>query len=118
MPRKLRERNFLRRTMRLDRLEDRSVPTVFTVTSVGDAGAGTLRQAILDANAAVGPDTITFAIGTGPVSIAVATQLEEITDGVLIDGTSQPGFAGTPIVELTGGAPRPAATVYESTHRM
>ena len=34
----------------------------FTVTSTADAGAGTLRQAITDANNAAGGDTIAFNI--------------------------------------------------------
>jgi hypothetical protein len=32
----------------------------FVVTSVGDSGAGSLRQAILNANASAGDDTILF----------------------------------------------------------
>ncbi len=32
----------------------------FTVTNANDSGAGSLRQAILDANAAAGTNTITF----------------------------------------------------------
>jgi hypothetical protein len=35
----------------------------FTVTNLNDAGLGSLRQAIADANAAPGADTITFAAG-------------------------------------------------------
>ena len=34
----------------------------FTVTTTADTGAGSLRQAILDANAAAGPDTIQFSV--------------------------------------------------------
>ena len=41
--------------------------TTYTVTSTADSGAGTLRQAILDANANPGADTIAFNI-TGPAS--------------------------------------------------
>jgi hypothetical protein len=42
----------------------------FTVTSTADSGAGTLRQAIIDANAAAGADTINFSIaGAGPHSM-------------------------------------------------
>ena len=38
----------------------------YTVTSTADSGAGTLRQAILDANANPGADTIAFNIvGSG-----------------------------------------------------
>ena len=32
----------------------------FTVTNTADSGAGSLRQAVLDANAAAGADTIVF----------------------------------------------------------
>ena len=40
--------------------------TTYTVTSTADSGAGTLRQAITDANANPGEDTIAFAIvGSG-----------------------------------------------------
>lgn len=74
----------------------------FTVTTTADSGAGSLRQAILDANAAAGLDTIAFAIGTGPVSINLSTDLPDITGPVLIDGTTQPGFAGIPLVEVQG----------------
>ena len=78
-------------------------PQTFVVTNTSDSGAGSLRQAILDANARVGPDTITFAIpGAGVRTITLASLLPAITDPVTIDGTTQPGFGGTPIVELNG----------------
>ena len=35
---------------------------IFTVTTTADSGAGSLRQAILDANANPGPDEIRFNI--------------------------------------------------------
>lgn len=64
----------------------------FTVTSVADSGAGTLRQAIIDANTAAGTDTITFAIaGSGLHTISPATNLPNITEAVIIDGYSQSG---------------------------
>ena len=75
---------------------------VFTVTGTSDAGPGTLRQAILDANASPGMDTITFAISSGPQTIVPASALPIITDPVIIDGTSQPGYNGTPLIELSG----------------
>ncbi len=37
--------------LRLLPLEDRTLPSAFTVTNLADAGPGSLRQAILDANA-------------------------------------------------------------------
>lgn len=64
----------------------------FVVSSTLDSGAGTLRQAILDANATAGTDTITFAIaGSGLHTISPATNLPNITEAVIIDGYSQSG---------------------------
>ncbi|HEX8255549.1 MAG TPA: Calx-beta domain-containing protein [Thermoanaerobaculia bacterium] len=77
----------------------------FTVTSANDSGAGTLRQAILDANAAgAGPHTIAFNIApAGPHTIAPLSALPEITSAqTLLDATTQPGYTGAPIIELSG----------------
>jgi parallel beta-helix repeat protein len=64
----------------------------YTVTNTGDSGAGSLRQAILDANANPGVDTIGFNIpGAGVQTISPLTQLPVLTDTVTIDGYSQPG---------------------------
>jgi hypothetical protein len=46
----------------LEQLEDRIVPSTFTVTNLNDSGAGSLRAAVSDANAAPG-STIDFAKG-------------------------------------------------------
>src|ERR1019366_8191714 len=76
---------------------------ILTVTSANDSGAGSLRQAILDANATNGLDTIIFQIpGSGVHTITPTSVLPSITDPVVIDGTTQPGFAGTPLIELNG----------------
>jgi hypothetical protein len=72
------------------------------VINTNDNGPGSLRQAIIDATDAAGADTITFQIGTGVQSIALQSPLPIIKDPVTIDGTTQPGFAGTPIIELNG----------------
>lgn len=70
----------------------------YTVMNTADAGAGSLRQAILDANGhpnSGGPDQIHFAIpGTQVHSIVPVTPLPRITDGVFIDGLTQPGASG------------------------
>ncbi len=48
----------------------------FTVTNTNDSGIGSLRQAILDANASVGLDTVVFNIpGAGPHTIQPLAQL-------------------------------------------
>jgi uncharacterized repeat protein (TIGR01451 family) len=67
-------------------------PTTFTVLNTNDSGAGSLRQAILDANATQGTQTILFNIrGTGVQTITPASALPIITDPVVIDGYTQPG---------------------------
>jgi hypothetical protein len=64
----------------------------YTVTSTADSGAGSLRQAITDANANPGADTIQFNIvGSGVQTITPATPLPPITEAVTIDGYTQPG---------------------------
>jgi titin len=88
----------------LEILEGRQLPSMtFTVTSTGDVGPNTLRQAILNANANPGADLINFNIsGPGGHVIQPATPLPQITDAVTIDGTTQPGYAGTPLIQLDG----------------
>ena len=79
------------------------------VTNTLDAGPGSLRQAILDANAHPNvpglPDKIIFAIpGAGTQNIALASALPVITDPVSIDGATQPGTGATPLVAIDGSA--------------
>ena len=73
----------------------------FTVTNTDDSGAGSLRQAIDDANATPGADTIAFAIpGGGVHTITPQTLLPIISEAVLIDGYTQPG--SSPNTNATG----------------
>ncbi len=66
--------------------------STFSVVSTADSGPGSLRQAILDANATPGSDTISFQIpGSGVHTIAPLTELPHVTEGVTIDGFSQLG---------------------------
>jgi CSLREA domain-containing protein len=62
----------------------------------------TLRAAIQEANATTAMDTITFAIDSGPQRITLTSSLPTITRPVVIDGWTQPGFAGTPLIEVRG----------------
>jgi hypothetical protein len=75
----------------------------FTVTNTSDSGAGSLRQAIDDANGSTRstgvPATVAFSIGSGVRMLAPLTSLN-IFANVTIDGTTQPGYAGTPLIEL------------------
>jgi Periplasmic copper-binding protein (NosD)/RTX calcium-binding nonapeptide repeat (4 copies) len=87
---------------RLERLEDKLAPAVFTVVNTNDSGPGSLRQAILDAENTPnvgGPDRVEFNIpGDGVHTIFPSHTLSgsasfppEIIDPVIIDGYTQPG---------------------------
>lgn len=87
--------------------------STFVVVNTNDSGEGSLRQAILNANANPGDDLITFDIpGPGPHTIVPLTLLPSILpegaptpeDTLVIDGTSEPDFAGAPVIELSGAA--------------
>src|SRR6056297_3297994 len=52
----------------------------FTVTSAGDAGAGTLREAVSVANQTPGPDTIEFAPGLGDIVLQSEIEILEALD--------------------------------------
>ena len=86
------------RTRVLEMLEERQLLSTFTVTSLGDSGAGTLRQAIISSNATPGPDAIDFGVA-GTIRVG-HKPLPSITDAVAIDGGSAPGFAGAPVVTV------------------
>src|SRR5215213_4521595 len=76
----------------------------YTVTNTNDSGPGSLRQAIIDANVAAGFDTIAFNLpGTGIHTISPLTELPHISGITSVDGTTQPGYNGTPVIELNGG---------------
>jgi hypothetical protein len=79
------------------------------VTSTADSGPGTLRAAILCANANPGLDTIRFAIpGAGPHIIQLLGALPLLEDSLIIDASTQPGWnLGQVIVD--GASYPPAA---------
>ncbi len=62
----------------------------FSVTNTADSGEGSLRQAISDANASAGEDTINFDPSLSGQTITLGSQLPAITDGagLVIDGGS------------------------------
>jgi titin len=83
-------------------LEDRTAPAVFTVNTISDFGAGTLREAITRANATLGADTINFAIGgAGVKTIQPFSPLPVVTEKVTFAGETQ-GASATPPVQLNG----------------
>ena len=85
----------------------------YTVTNNNDSGAGSLRQAITDANASAGVDDVI--VFSGAMTIQPATALPVVTDTVEINGyTGSPGgatpntavspapFNGTLTIEIDG----------------
>ena len=86
------------------------------VTSTADGGVGSLRAAIYYANDHPG-SRITFNIPTNDVGytngafwIRPSGQIPTVTaSGTEIDGTTQPGFAGQPVVVLDGSGAVPEA---------
>ena len=91
---------FILSAERWTRAETRAVAATFTVTNTSDAGAGSLRQAIQDANANAGADIIAFNIpGTGVQTISPLAALPTITDAVVIDGYTQPGSSVNTLVD-------------------
>ncbi len=92
-----------KRSLQFEWLESRLLLSVFTVINTDDHGDGSFRQSILDANANPGRDFIDFNIDeTGPFAIRPRSPLPTIIDEVVIDGTTQPGFDGPPLIELDG----------------
>ncbi len=73
-----------------------------TVTSQNDSGPGTLRSAMLLGG------VICFNIGgSGVQTINVLSPLPQINIPSTIDGTTQPGYAGTPLIEINGSGAGP-----------
>jgi uncharacterized repeat protein (TIGR01451 family) len=114
------------RWMWLEVLEDRRLLAVLTVNTASDSVGpsdptlslreaievcnGTLSVADLNATAQLQvqgalatPNTIGFAIpGSGAQTIDLQSALPAVTVPIVIDGTTQPGFSGTPLVVLDG----------------
>jgi CSLREA domain-containing protein len=84
-----------------------NVIVVNSINDVDDGVANTnhtsLREAIMAANNHSGPDLIRFAIGSGARTIGLTNLLPALLDAeTTIDATTQPGFAGQPLIYLDG----------------
>ncbi len=79
----------------------------YIVTTASDSANAslTLRRAIELADSTTGIDTIKFNIlPAGVHCIKLCSLLPKITHPVFIDGTSEPGYSGTPLIEIDGSA--------------
>lgn len=97
--------------MGFEPLETRCLLAVYTVLNALDAGDDSLRWAIEQANANPGADEIHFNIGGGGAhTISLDSPLPAIVETVTLDGATQPGYAGAPLIQIDGGAgPVPGA---------
>ncbi|HEY7502375.1 MAG TPA: FG-GAP-like repeat-containing protein, partial [Vicinamibacterales bacterium] len=79
--------------------------STIVVTNTNDSGPGSLAHALFLASDPGPRDTIVFNIpGSGPHTIEPTqdSPLGNILQPVVIDGTTQPGYAGTPLIEING----------------
>jgi hypothetical protein len=99
------------RRLSLESLEARELLSGMTVTSTADNPSdpvsGTLRYAInyFNTHPDIGGNTIDFDIpGTGVQTINLSAALPTITSTstLVIDGTDQPGYSSSPLIEING----------------
>src|SRR5438876_1242066 len=86
----------LRARLLLDALEGRIAPAMSTVSNANDGGAGSLRQAILDANSSTGPDLIGF----DPAFFNVARTILLTTGELLIRDSLSIGGTGVSLLTV------------------
>ncbi len=76
------------------------------VTSASPTGPGSLQWALYNASANPGHDTVSFAIpGPGVHRIVIdpgVNPLPSVVGDLTVDGTTQPGYAGSPVIEVVG----------------
>jgi hypothetical protein len=89
----------VRRRPRLEALEDRTVPSTFKVTTTIDGSPGSLRQAVLDANANPGADTIVVPAGT----CTLAQGELDLTDDATVKGAGA-SFVGSSNTVVDGNS--------------
>jgi hypothetical protein len=93
----------------LDVLEDRTLLNTYTVTNLADSGPGSLRQAVLDADAHNGTDQIRFAAGLHG-TVAVTGGPLSVTDHHLAitgpgpDTIALSGGHSSRLFEIAGGS--------------
>jgi uncharacterized repeat protein (TIGR01451 family) len=88
----------------VETVENRVLLATFLVTNTTDTSAeGSLRWAIGQSDTTPGSNTIDFDItGTTLPEIALTSALPVLTVPVTIDGTTEPGYSSTPLIEIDG----------------
>ncbi|MDR3638369.1 MAG: right-handed parallel beta-helix repeat-containing protein [Isosphaeraceae bacterium] len=76
--------------------------TVLEVTTTANSGPGSLRNAINIANGSTGPVFIDFDLPGPNTTLTLLSPLPALARPVEIDGGSQPGYLGTPVVTIRG----------------
>jgi hypothetical protein len=95
--------------LRVEGLEDRSVPAVFLVTNDLNAGAGSFRQAILDSDALAGADEVRFdpVFFAGPRTVTLTTGELRVRDDLTVTGP------GAGLLTVTGNNASRVFNVYD-----
>ena len=93
-----------RRRLSVEMLETRQLLSTYVVSNSNDSGPGSLRRAIGESNGDTAQaNLITFDLGTSGVpTINLVSALPAITQSVTIDGTTESGYSGSPLVQLNG----------------
>ena len=96
--------------LRLEALEDRTMPSTFTVTNLLDSGPDSLRTAVAAANANPGADAIDFAV-TGTIGLTSGEL--DITDSLTINGPGAGALtvSGSQVSRVFGIAGDPTVTI-------
>jgi len=82
---------------------------IFNVTNTNDSGTGSLRQAIVDANANLGADTINFDASLNGKTILLTTGEIEVKDDVTIEGL------GKDVISIDGGGNNRIFRLYSTS---
>ena len=75
-----------------------------TTTSGSPSTSGSLPWAVAQANNRAGLDFINFNISGGGIRVITISTTLFLDDQVVINGASQPGYSGTPLIYVQGGA--------------
>jgi uncharacterized repeat protein (TIGR01451 family) len=92
--------------LRIELMESRQLLSTFVVSNTSDGASpapNSLRWAITQVNDDTAEDTIDFEITAGGFqSITLSSPLPAITNSVVIDGATEQGYSGVPLIQING----------------